>query len=153
MRCRIQCYPGDVRLLNDPACIIQEQGQDLAQALTLADRGVEQTPNDENLLDTWATILEQMPDRLDDARRDFDTLRRLCLLDPARRPRLAKALLKLARVCVALDDNDEAKRHLTKALEVDGEIVVLSPQEKGEIGGMLKAIEEGKAGVTLDGGQ
>jgi CBS domain containing-hemolysin-like protein len=79
-----------------------------------------------------------MSGRLADAKRDFDAIRRLCLQDPKPRPRLATTLLKLARVCVALEEIPEAKQHATRAMEVNAELNVLDEQERAEISSILQ---------------
>jgi tetratricopeptide (TPR) repeat protein len=134
----LEQFPQNVDVLNDLAWILQQYSQDYERALELANRGVRLVPNDENLLDTRATIFAKMPGRLAEAKRDFDTLRRLCLLDPERRPRLAKTLLKLARVCVAQGEIGEAKMHATAASEINAKIHVFTTEEHAEMSDILK---------------
>ena len=89
----------------------------------------------QHLLDTKGTILSELPDRLADARKDFEKL--VELLPPDTRE-LAKALLKLARICVKLNDLAQAKQHLEKALEIDRKIDVFTPDERSEITRILQ---------------
>lgn len=131
-------FPNNTVVLNDLAWILQESAENYERALELANRGLRVAPNDESLLDTRATVFTNMPDRLVDAKKDFDTIRRLCLQDPQPRPRLATTLLKLARVCVALEEIPEAKQHATRALEVNAELNVLDEQERAEISSILQ---------------
>jgi len=76
------------------------------------------------------TILSNMPDRLADARKDFEKLVELSTDDP---PRKAKTLLKLGRICVKLNDLARAKQHLQTALDIDRETNVFTTDERSEI--------------------
>lgn len=134
----LEPFPQNVDVLNELAWILQQYDQNYERALELANRGVRLAPNDENLFDTRATIFAKMPGRLTEAKRDFDTLRRLCLLDHERRPRLARTLLKLARVCVAQGEIGEAKKHATAASEIDAKINVFTTEEHAEMSDILK---------------
>ena len=99
-------HPDEVRVLNDLAWILQEHNQQYVEALELANRGLRLSPGDQHLLDTRGTILSNLPDRLADAKRDFEELVRLSSSDPRRQ---AEARLKLDRVCAKLDDSDETR--------------------------------------------
>ena len=131
-------YPNNIQALNDLAWILQEHDQRYDAALELANRGL-RTSSDEkdrlHLLDTRGTILSNMPDRLADARTDFKTL-----LDasPDDTRQKAKALLKLGRICVKLNDLVQAKQHMKNALEIDRKINVLTPDERSEITRILQ---------------
>jgi len=131
-------YPNNIQALNDLAWILQEHDQRYDAALELANRGL-RTSSDEkdrlHLLDTRGTILSNMPDRLADARTDFKTL-----LDasPDDTRQKAKALLKLGRICVKLNDLVQAKQHMKNALEIDQKINVLTPDERSEITRILQ---------------
>jgi len=123
-------YPNDIRILNDFAWILQEQDHQYDAALELANKGLSLSPKDLHLLDTRGTILLNMPNRLADARTDFE---RLVELSPADSPRLAKALLQLGRVCTRLNDLVGARQYMKKALELDQKIKVFTPEERSEI--------------------
>ena len=131
----LERHPNDARVLNDLAWVLQEHDQRYAEALDLANRGLRLTPDDLHLLDTRGTILLNMPDKLADARTDFQELVRLSSTDPRQR---AKALLQLGRTCARLSDPTEAKRHLQEALNIDRETNVLTPDERSEILGIVQ---------------
>jgi len=126
----IKAYPNEVRCLNDLAWILQEHDQAYDAALGLANKALSLSPRDRFLLDTRGTILLNMPNRLADAKRDFD---QLVKLSPSDSPSQAKALLQLGRICVNLKDLDGAKQYLKQALEIDQKINLFTPEELAEI--------------------
>jgi len=131
-------YPNNIQALNDLAWILQEHDQRYDAALELADRGLKAARDEKDrihLLDTRGTILSNMPDRLADARTDFKSL-----VDesPDDTPQKAKALLKLGRICVKLNDLVQAELHMKNALEIDQKINVLTPDERSEITKILQ---------------
>ena len=131
----LQQNPQDIRILNDLAWILQEHYHSYAEALTLANKGLSIAPNDLHLLDTRGTILSNMADRLADAKKDFE---RLVELLPSGTGQYAKALLQLGRICARLKDFVQAKEHLEKALEIDREIDVFTPNERAEISKIIQ---------------
>jgi len=131
----LEQHPNDIQVLNDLAWVLQEQDHRYEAALELANRGLSLAPNDSHLLDTRATILSNMPDRLADARKDFEKLVELSSSDPRRH---ARTLLKLGRTCVKLNDLVQAKRHLQNALEIDRKINVFTTDERSEITNILQ---------------
>lgn len=122
--------PKNGQVLNDLAWILQEHYQSYEEALKLADQGLEINRDEVHLLDTRGTILSHLPDRLADARKDFE---RLAQLSPAGSPAQAKAFLKLGRVCARLGDTTRAKEYLQKALDIDRKTKSLTPEERSEI--------------------
>ena len=126
----LEQHPDDIRALNDLAWILQEHDQRYADALELANKGLRLAPGDLHLLDTRGTILSNMPDRLADARSDFEELVRLSSSDVRRQ---AKALLQLGRVCARLNDFVQAKQHLENAMDIDKKNHVFTPNEQSEI--------------------
>ena len=130
----LEQHPNKIQVLNDLAWILQEHGNRYADALKLADRGLNLTEEGEqgylHLLDTRGTILSKLEDRLADAKTDFE---RLIELSPSDTRQKAKALLKLGRLCVRLNDPIQAKKHLERALEIDRKIDVFTPDERTEI--------------------
>jgi len=128
-------YPNNVQVLNDLAWILQEHEHSYTAALELANKGLNLAPNDLHLLDTRGTILLNLPDRLADARKDFEKLVEVSLPDP---PRRAKALLQLGRICVKLNDLVQAKQHLKAALEIDQKLDVFTTDERSEITKILQ---------------
>jgi len=123
-------YPNDIKILNDLAWILQENYQRYTAALELANRALRFAPDDLYVLDTRGTILSNLPGRLDDARGDFEKLVELSLPDT---PQRAKALLQLGRICVKLNEVEQAKQNLNNALEIDQKIDVFTPDERSEI--------------------
>jgi hypothetical protein len=75
-----------------------------------------------------------MPDRVADARSDFEELVRLSSSDARRQ---AKALLQLGRTCVKLSDLPQAKRHLENAMGIDQKMQVFTPDERSEISKLI----------------
>jgi Tfp pilus assembly protein PilF len=128
-------YPNNVQVLNDFAWILQEHDHSYTAALELANKGLNLAPNDLHLLDTRGTILLNLPDRLADARKDFEKLVEVSLPDP---PRRAKALLQLGRICAKLNDLAQAKQHLKAALEIDQKLDVFTTDERSEITKILQ---------------
>ena len=127
--------PDDIRALNDLAWILQKHKQQYTEALELADKGLRLAPNDPHLLDTRGTILANMPDRLTDAKSDFENLAKLSAAD---KPQYAKALLQLGRVSAKLGDVAETRRYLEDAMSIDQELGVLTPGERSEISELVK---------------
>jgi len=128
-------YPNDIQILNDLAWILQEHDHDYEAALELANKGLIIRSDEWHLLDTRGTILSNMPNRLADAKRDFQ---RLVNLTSADTPQQAKALLQLGRVCAKLNELTRAKQHLQKALEIDKKINIFTPEERSEITGIIQ---------------
>ena len=128
-------YPNDIQSLNDLAWILQEHDQDYEAALELANKGLRILPDEPHLLDTRGTILSNIPNRLADAKRDFQRLVDLPFAAP---PQQAKALLQLGRTCAKLNEPAQAKQHLEKALEIDQKINIFTPDERTEIAKILQ---------------
>jgi len=128
-------YPNNVQALNDLAWILQEHDHSYEAALELANKGLINEPDELHLLDTRGTILSNMPNRLADAKRDFQRLVDLISTDA---PRQAKSLLQLGRICLKLNDLDQAKQQLEKALEIDQKVNVFTPDERAEITRILQ---------------
>ena len=127
--------PASVRALNDLAWILAEHDRDYKAALELADNGLRLAPNDRYLLDTRGVILSNLPDRLKDARSDFEKLVSVSLADSSAQ---AKALLQLGRVCAKLKDQEAATRHLEKALQIDRQKSVFDPKERSELQDLIR---------------
>ena len=95
-------------------------------------------------MDTRATILANLPNRLADARSDFALLAERL---PAKTREKARTLLRLGRLCLKLNDPAQAKRHLQNALEIDRETSVFSADERLEITTMIQ-----ESGAVAGGG-
>ena len=122
--------PGNIKVINDLAWILQEHRQQYEEALELADKGLLLAPHDKNLLDTRGTILSRIPGRLTDAKKDFASLVELTADGSDAR---ARALLQFARICVQLKDVDEAQGSLKEAVEIDRKNGVFTTKQRSEI--------------------
>jgi tetratricopeptide (TPR) repeat protein len=123
--------------------MLQEHDQAYEEALKLANKGLALSSDDTHLLDTRGTILSHLPDRLADARKDFEKLvEKLSQLSPPDDRRQAKALLQLGRVCAKLNDIPQAIQHLKKALEIDQKLNVFTPAERSEIEQITRQAEK-----------
>jgi tetratricopeptide (TPR) repeat protein len=133
-------YPNHIRILNDLAWILQEHYKKYNEALELTNRGLSISPNNLNLLDTRGTILLNLPDRLPDARDDFQKLAKLL---PTSSPQRAKELLQLGRICEKLNDLEQAKRHLQQAIEIEQavDVKIFTLNEMSEIKRILQRSE------------
>ncbi len=144
-------FPNNPQVLNDLAWILQEHDRDFQRALELANQGVRLSQGAPelldpllHLLDTRATILMKIPDRLLEAKQDLDQLVRF---SPNDSPRLARALLKLGQVCVQLKDLPQAGLHLTRAMEIDRGATVFTAEERSQISEVFHT--EGVAAPTV----
>jgi tetratricopeptide (TPR) repeat protein len=126
----LEQHPDNVRALNDLAWILQEHDRRYDAALELANKGLALAPEDTHLLDTRGTILSKMPDRLPDARKDYEKIVPLQSSDARQQ---AAALFQLGRICAKLDDFVPARQHLQKALEIDRKVSVFTADERVEI--------------------
>ena len=134
-------YPNDARVLNDLAWILQEHDHNYDAALELANKGLSVAAGDphlvNNLMDTRGTILANLPQRLPDAKNDFQ---KLVDVSPDDTREKAKALLQLGRVCARLNDLAQAKQHLQKALEIDRKVNSFTPDERLEIKQIIERV-------------
>jgi tetratricopeptide (TPR) repeat protein len=131
-------YPNNIQALNDLAWILQEHDQSYEAALELVNRGLKVSRDEKDrihLLDTRGTIFSNMQNRLADAMVDFKKLVDISQSDTRQK---AKALLKLGRICIKLDDLAQAKQYMQNALEIDRKINVLTPDERSEIKRILQ---------------
>jgi tetratricopeptide (TPR) repeat protein len=127
--------PTNILALNDLAWILQAHDHDYAAALELVNTGLRLARDEAHLLDTRGTILANMPDRLAEARNDFQ---RLAELSPSDTRQQAKALLQLGRICARLNDLVQARQHLQRALDIDRKINVFTADERSEIAGIIQ---------------
>jgi tetratricopeptide (TPR) repeat protein len=131
----LEQFPNDVRCLNDLAWILQEHYKRYSEALALADKGLSFAPDNLHLLDTRGTILSNLPDRLNDAKSDFERLAGLSSQDQRQK---AMAYLQLGRICNKLKEIAQARQHLENALEIDRQMDVFTAEERTEINNMLQ---------------
>ncbi|MBN1974864.1 MAG: tetratricopeptide repeat protein [Sedimentisphaerales bacterium] len=131
-------YPADIQVVNNLAWILQEHDKSYDEALKLADKGLAIEPNDIYLLDTRGTILANMENHLEDARKDYE---KLVDLTPSDSQLKANALLRLGRICIKLKDVAMARQYLKVALDIDQKINVFTADERSEIAKILQTSE------------
>lgn len=141
----LERHPNDTRVLNDLAWILQEHDRQYAKALDLANRGLRLQPEDTHLLDTRGAILLNMPDRLADARTDFQELARLSSANPRQQ---AKVQLQLGDICMRLKDAVQARQHLDTALQIDRKENVLTVEEREKIQRLIEELTRQTASVA-----
>lgn len=131
----------DTRALNDLAWILQEKFQRYDEALALAERGLRLAPDNVHLLDTKGSILLNMPDRLSEAKACFDAIVRISSrpvsLDPRREVR---ACLQMGRIYVQLNESAQARKYLSRALDINGKADVLTTEDRSEIERLMHKI-------------
>ncbi len=76
-----------------------------------------------------------LPDRLRDARKDFQRLADLSPIDTAQQ---AKAFLQLGRICLKLSDLPQGRESFQAALKIDQRVNVLTEEERSEIKKVLE---------------
>ncbi len=123
-------HPANTVVMNNLAWLLQDHFQRYDEALKIINKALGLTPGDLYLLDTRGTILQEMPDRLADAKRDFT---KLLKQSPPGTRRQINSLLQLGRVCAKLNELAQAKQHLRQALTVNEKIDKLTPEERSEI--------------------
>jgi len=126
----LEKYPDNVIALNDLAWILFEHYKEYEKALELANRGLKLEPDNLYLLDTRGTILANMPDRLADARKDFEKQLALTTLNS---PRRARALLQMGRICAKCKEVAQAKQYLKQASQIDRAYNLFTQKEREEI--------------------
>lgn len=141
----LEVAPSNTAVLNNLAWTLAEQNPDdeasLAEALRLADEAVRIAPEDANLHDTRAFVLSKLPGRLEETRSAYQKCYELTAPDtPAR----ARALLRLLRVCHALNDRDAVRRLIDEADRIDEAPGTFSPQERAEMKQMLSEAVESR---------
>ncbi len=120
--------PRNSRALNDLAWLHARQA-DYPAALDYADRGLRVDPSDDTLLDTRGTILAAMPQRLRDARADFE---RAGVLRRFRPQALAGTLMRLGEVCLRMEDAACARRALDEIRRLQENHHVLNAEQLRE---------------------
>jgi tetratricopeptide (TPR) repeat protein len=128
--------PDNIRALNGLAWTLGVHRKDYKAALPLIDQAAKLAPDNSDVWDTRGVILSNLPDRLGDAREDFEKCLTLTPPDSSRR---AKALFQLGRTCHKLTDHAAARKHLKEALRIDAKNRTLTDEQRREIAGMLKS--------------
>jgi len=131
--------PDDPKALNDLAWVLTRYRGLHTAALAMAEQGLAIAPTNSHLLDTRGEILSHMPGRLNDAKADFEKV--LAMANEGTREQ-AKALFQLGRLQAKLKDLPEAKRCLTKAMEIDERLSVFTEEERREIAAITRGNPE-----------
>ena len=136
----LAAQPDSTRALNDLAWILAEARHDYAAALTLADRGLALEPDNVDLLDTRGAILMHLPDRLAQARADFERCAAVLARTSPGSATHARMLWQLGRICAELDDATAARRALQEAMEIDGRHSVFTADERPQVSRLLERL-------------
>lgn len=136
----LAAQPDSTRALNDLAWILAEARQDFAAALAHVDRGLSLEPDNVDLLDTRGVILMNLPDRLAQARADFERCAAALARTSPGSTAHARALWQLGRVCAELGDTAAARGALQEALEIDGRHTVFTADERPQVSRLLERL-------------
>ena len=137
----LEFEPDNVVTMNNLAWIMCEEQGKFQQALELAQRGLQISPNYIDLIDTRGVIYYRMGE-FNKAVEDFAS----CLkLYPENNPATIVSRFHLARVFAALGQKDKAIEHLTQALAINrrSQIGGLSNKDFAEAQNLLKQLQEG----------
>ncbi len=134
----IKLDPNSLIALNNLAWIwCEEQGKP-AQALELAQRGLEKAPEYIDLIDTRGVIWY----RLGEFEKAADDFERCIASYPAHRPALTASYFHLGRTRARLGKKREALKNLKKALELNTEIGGLSTADVAEVQRLIEELSE-----------
>jgi tetratricopeptide (TPR) repeat protein len=129
-RAILSSNPSNISAINNLAWILASQKRDFPSALTMIDRGLGVSPNNLDLLDTRASIFALIPARLRQARQDYQR----CLeLMPADSPNAALVMLKLADLCIRLNEYPQARECLDRARDIDQKKKVFNGSQRREL--------------------
>jgi tetratricopeptide (TPR) repeat protein len=131
----LEAEPNNVEALNDLAWLLGETKHRYEDALKLAEQGMKLNPDDVHLLDTYATICQNLPDRLQDAKKGFE---KCVALEAPGSVRQARAYYKLGKVWLKLDSKPKAKECYESALKIDGAVKAFGEKERREMAELLK---------------
>lgn len=123
-------HPNNPDVLNDLAWILSNDRQEYGIALRLADKGIMLAPMNHHLRDTRALILTHLPNRLSDAKRDYQKCVELTANSHHAR---ARALTNLGLTCAKLGEHAQASRSMKEALKIHDQYGVLTKQEHIEL--------------------
>jgi cellulose synthase operon protein C len=129
----LQIDPNNSVAINNLAWIMCEHQQKYQEALELAQRGLEESPDYIDLVDTRGMAYFRLGD-LEKARRDFSQCVKLY---PPQTPALAGSYFHLGRTLARLAQEDvslknEALKNLKQALDLNTKVQGLNPQEEVE---------------------
>lgn len=130
-RALLKLDPGQLDAQNNLAWMLAESGENVAEAVELAQRATDARPGDANFRDTLAFTLRRAG-RLEDARREY--ARSLDTAPPG--AARARTLLHLAEVCGELNDWRGLRPFVGEAEQLAGEAGAeyLSPEERALLG-------------------
>jgi tetratricopeptide (TPR) repeat protein len=137
--------PDHVVVINNLAWILCEQLGQHKQALELAQRGLEKTPNYIDLIDTRGVAYYRLG-HLEKAVRDFQRCLTLYLPEA---PSLVASYFHLGRALASLGQTDQAVENLTKALELNTKRGGLSDDDVAEAKRLIEQLSAGGQYVSV----
>jgi tetratricopeptide (TPR) repeat protein len=136
---QLELEPENAIAINNLAWILCEDQKKYDEALALAERGLTLQPDYVDLIDTRGMAYYRLG-RPDKAVEDF---RRCVLLYSKQTPSLVNSYFHLGRALMQLGEKVEAREQLAKALEMNSELRVLSPEESAEANRLIELLSKG----------
>lgn len=135
----LEIDPENAIAINNLAWLLCEAQKQCERALELANRGLEKTPNYADLLDTRGVVYYRLG-RFEQAVQDLN----FCIsLYPRQSSKLAASNLHLAKVLVKLGRTTQAVETLKKALDQNGTVGGLTPDDLTEAKQLMQELSEG----------
>jgi tetratricopeptide (TPR) repeat protein len=136
----IQAAPDNLMAVNNLAWVMCEQLGQYQQALELAQKGLNMSPQYIDLIDTCGVIYF----RLGQINKAAELFTRCIELYPATSPAGVGCRFHLARAYAALGQKVQALEHLKQAIELNSKIGGLSTTELSEALLLLRKLQEAK---------
>jgi len=134
----IELKPDTVSAINNLAWILCEEQREYQQALELAQKGIEQSGNYADIIDTRGVIYY----RLGEYHKAVDDFSRCVKISGADSPHLAGSCFHLGRAQAAIGQSSEAVDNLRKALDLNSQARVLTESEIDEAKSILSKLSE-----------
>jgi len=134
----IELKPDTVSAINNLAWILCEEQREYQQALELAQKGIEQSGNYADIIDTRGVIYY----RLGEYHKAVDDFSRCVKISGADSPHLAGSCFHLGRAQAAIGQSSEAVDNLRKALDLNSQVRVLTESEIDEAKSILSKLSE-----------
>ena len=138
----LELQPDNQIVLNNLAWIMCEDKGKLQEALELAQRGLNISPNYIDLIDTRGVIYYRMGE-FEKAVEDFTRCIELYPEDLKGTPPAVASRFRLAETFVKLGQNDKAIEHLNQTLNLESQFGGLSNSELDKAQTLLKQLQEG----------
>jgi tetratricopeptide (TPR) repeat protein len=135
----------NVVAINNLAWILCEAEHRYAQALELAKRGLEESPDYADLIDTCGVIYF----RLGEHKEAVESLSQCIKMYPENSQALVASRFHLARALAALGEEKGAIENLKLSLDLHDKVGGLSQSEVAEADSLRRALLEGQANVTI----